>query len=152
MDLIAKYSKWLTLAAAIILILSCFMEWSFYPDLNKSFTGWVSERNIYGKPAKFLTFMAVFAVLAQFLPSLFLKRANLLLMALNLAYAIKTFITFSRCYSVVCPEKQTGIYIMIIASAILMLSAVLPSGKLKAEPGVKLNSGAVPEPGPTPNP
>lgn len=145
---ISSYSKWISLAASIILIVCCFMDWSYYPDLHKSFTGWVSERNVYGKPAKLLSFMAVFAVLAQFLPSLSLKRLNLLLMALNLAYAIKTFITYSRCYSVVCPEKQLGLYIMVIASVVLMVSAVLPSGKLKPEPDTEKQPEAAPQPNP----
>jgi hypothetical protein len=133
MNSFSVYSKWLTLAAALLMIAACFMPWAFYPDLNKSFTGFFSENNIYGKPAKLLIFLALFNVLAQFTNSIFLKRLNLLLMALGLAYAIKSYIVFAECYKGYCPEKKTGIYLMVVASVILLLTAVLPSGKLKTE-------------------
>ena len=44
---IGRYSKWVTLVAAIILVASCFMPWSYYPDLGRSFTGWRTEQNVY---------------------------------------------------------------------------------------------------------
>jgi hypothetical protein len=128
MQTVAKYSKWVTLVAAIILIISCFMSWTYYPDLGKSFTGWFTEGNAYGRPGKWLSFMAVFAVLAQFLPSLFLKRASLLLMGLNAAYAFFTFVKFNRSYSIVNPEPQVGIYVMLVSSLLLLVAALFPSG------------------------
>jgi hypothetical protein len=54
-------------------------------------------------------------------------------MALGLAYAIKSYIVFAECYKGYCPEKQAGIYLMVAASVILLVTAVLPSGKLKTE-------------------
>ncbi|HLO82963.1 MAG TPA: hypothetical protein VK166_18495 [Chitinophagaceae bacterium] len=125
------YSKWVTLAAAILMIIICFMPWAYYPDLKKSFTGFFTENNIYGKPGKLLIFFALFNVLAQFSKSVFLKRANLLLMALNLAYAIKSYIVFAECYKGYCPEKQAGIYLMVVVAGILLMTAVLPSGTIK---------------------
>ncbi len=124
------YSKWVSLAAAMLMVIVCFIPWAYYPDLNKSFTGFFSENNIYGKPGKLLIFFAVFNVLAQFSKSIFLKRANLLLMALNLAYAIKSYIVFAECYKGYCPEKQAGIYLMVFAAVVLLVTAVLPSGTI----------------------
>jgi hypothetical protein len=132
MTLIAKYSKWLTLAAAVLLILSCFMDWAYYPDIQKSFTGWFSEKNVYGKPGKWLTVMAGFAMIAQFLPYLFLKRTNLFLMALNTAYAFFTFVKYTRSYGITNPTAQWGIYLMLISAILLLITAMFPSGKLKA--------------------
>lgn len=134
MKYISKYSKWLTLIAAILLILSCFMDWAYYPDLQKSFTGWFSEKNVYGKPGKWLTVMAVIAVIAQFVPSLFLKRMNLFLMALNTAYAFFSFVKYARSYGITSPSAQAGIYLMLISAVILLVTAVLPSGELKEKP------------------
>jgi hypothetical protein len=131
MNAISRYSKWISLLAAILLILACYLPWAFYPDLNKSFTGFFSENNIYGKPAKWLTVMALFSVICQFLPMIFLKRLNLLLMALNLAYAIKTYIVYAECYRGYCPVKQTGLYLMLMSSIVLMIAAVFPSASIR---------------------
>lgn len=133
MSFIAKYSKWLTLIAAVALILSCFTDWAFYPDIQKSFTGWFSEKNVYGKPGKWLTVMSIFAVIAQFLPYLFLKRTNLFLMALNTAYAFFTFVKYTRSYGITQPTAQWGIYLMLGASLLLLLTAMFPSGQLRSK-------------------
>lgn len=131
MNSISRYSKWVTLLAAIVMIISCYLPWAYYPDLNKSFTGFFSENNLYGKPGKWLTFMAFTSVVCQFVPRISLKRLNLLLMALNLAYAIKTFIVYVECYRGYCPEKQVGIYLMLLSAIVLMITAVFPSAPLK---------------------
>jgi len=128
---IGRYSKWITLIAAITLVAGCFMPWAYYPDLGRSFTGWKTEQNVYGVPGKWFSFMAAFAVLAQFLPSLFLKRASLLFMALNLAYAVFTFVKYNRSYGIITPEIQYGSWVMLVASILLMLAALFPSGTLR---------------------
>jgi hypothetical protein len=133
MNLFSSYSKWITLFAAILMVVACYLPWAFYPDLNKSFTGFFSENNIYGKPAKLLIAFAGFNVLAQFVNSVFMKRVNLLLMALGFAYAIKSYIVFAECYKGYCPQKQIGLYLMVVASAILLITSVLPSGTLKKD-------------------
>jgi hypothetical protein len=133
MNHFSRYSKWVTLFGALLMITACYLPWAFYPDLNKSFTGFFSENNIYGKPAKLLIIFAVFNVLAQFLNSVFLKRVNLLLMALGFAYAIKSYIVYAECYKGYCPQKQVGLYLMVLASAILLITSVLPSGTLKED-------------------
>ena len=79
--------------------------------------------------------MAAFALLAQFLPSLFLKRANLLFMALNLAYAVFTFVKYNRSYGITTPTIQYGSWIMLMSSVLLMLAALFPSGTLKTARG-----------------
>ena len=133
MKILELYSKWIAVVASIMLIISCFMPWAYYPDLDKVFTGFFSEKNLYGKPGKWLTVMAVLSMLCHLLPQVFFKRVNLLLMALNLAYAIKSYIIFAACYHGFCPEKRPGIYLMLAASALLMATAVFPSGKIKVE-------------------
>jgi hypothetical protein len=98
-------------------------------------TGWKTEQNVYGMPGKWFSFMALFSVLAQFIPSLFLKRANLLFMALNLAYAVFTFVKYNRSYGIITPTIQYGSWIMVLASLVLMFAALFPSGTLKPATG-----------------
>jgi magnesium-transporting ATPase (P-type) len=131
MAFFSRYSKWITLLAVLTMVLACFLPWAYYPDLQRSFNGFYSENNIYGKPAKLMITFSLISLLAQFLSFIFLKRLNLLLMALNLAYAIKSFIVFGACYRGICPQKQVGLYLVILASVVLMITATLPSGDLK---------------------
>jgi hypothetical protein len=133
MNLFSRYSKWVTLFGALLMIAACYLPWAFYPDLNKSFNGFFSENNIYGKPAKLLISFALFNVLAQVVNSVFMKRVNLLLMALGFAYAIKSYIVYAECYKGYCPQKQIGIYLMVFASAMLLITSVLPAGKIKQD-------------------
>ena len=131
MKFLEKHSKWIAVLGSALLILSCFLPWAYYPDLDKVFTGFFSEKNTYGRPGKWLTVMAILSLLCHFLPQVFYKRLNLLLMALNLAYAIKSYIIYAACYHGYCPEKRIGIYLMLLSSILLMIAAVLPSGKVR---------------------
>jgi hypothetical protein len=108
------------------------MNWTYYPDIQKSFTGFFSESNIYGKPGKFLIFFAALIIVGFLIPRVWAKRANLLLCTILLAYAIKTFIVYSTCYRGICPQKLPGIWIMLISTIVVLFAALLPNMKLKA--------------------
>jgi hypothetical protein len=124
-----KYSNYIGVAAAILLIIACFMSWAYYPDINKTFTGFFSEKNIYGKPGKFLAFFACISIIFFLIPKVWAKRANLLIAAILVAFSIKSYLLFSNCYQGICPEKKIGIYLMLIAPFLIVLSSLLPSGK-----------------------
>ena len=128
-----KYSKWIGLVACIILIIACFMPWAYYPDINKSFTGFFSQDNSYGKPGKFLVFFAMASIVLIWLPRVWAKRSHLFLAALFTGYAIKSYILFSSCYNAYCPEKKMGIFIMLASSIILLVAAAFPDLKLEEE-------------------
>jgi hypothetical protein len=129
---IPKILHWLGLMACITLIACCFMPWTFYPDINKTFTGFFSEQNIYGKPGVFLVPIAIGAIVLLLLPKLWAKRTNLFWCALGLGYAIKAYINYTSCYGAgFCPEKRTGIYLMLISSIVMLTSAIFPNVDLK---------------------
>ncbi len=121
------------LMACIILIISCFMPWTYHADLGKAFSGFYSFQNQYGKPGKLLVLLALLIFAGMILPKVWAKRANLFIAALQAGYAIKTFALFSSCYNTYCPEKKTGLYLMLISSAIILLSAVFPRLSLRNE-------------------
>ncbi|MDF2191434.1 hypothetical protein [Paraflavitalea sp. CAU 1676] len=125
-----KYSQWIGIGAAILLVISCFIPWAFYPDLNKSFTGFFSENNNYGKPGKVFVVMAVVAIVFFLVPRVWAKRWNLLVGALTLAYAIKSFIVFTGCYKGICPTKLAGIWVMLVSAAGLLVMTLLPDMKV----------------------
>ena len=107
------------------------MPWTYHADIEKFFTGFYSEKNMYGKPAKLLLTFGGITTLCAFLPVLWLKRTAFLAGGLNVAYAIKNFLLFGSCYRGYCPEKQSGLYIMLLSSLVIFIMAFFPDGKVK---------------------
>ena len=110
------------------------MPWTYHEDINKTFTGFFSEKNSYGKPGKFFIFFALVSCVLILLPKVWAKRAHLFLSALFVGFAIKTFILFTSCYNAYCPEKEYGIFLVIISCIIILTVAIFPSMKIEKEP------------------
>ena len=126
-----KYLHWLGIAACITLIVSCFLPWVYYADINQTFTGFYSYQNQYGRPGKLLVILGLTTLVCILLPKLWAKRANLFFSAMLLAYAIKTFILFTSCYNAYCPEKRTGIWLILFLPTLILAAAIFPKLKLK---------------------
>jgi hypothetical protein len=129
-----KNSQWIGIAAALLLIGACFLPWAYFPDLQKDFTGFFSEKNTYGRPGKVFVFLSSIAIIFFLIPKIWAKRANIFVGALTIAFGIKCFLLFTACYKGICPEKKLGIFLVLIASAIMTLAAILPDVKLKDRP------------------
>ena len=125
-----KYYKWIGLCASAALIVSCFIPWTYYADLNKNFTGFFSEQNMYGKPAMFFIFFGTVSILLIYLDTIWAKRIHIFLAALNVGYLIKTYILFTSCYNAYCPEKKFGLYLLILSSVVLMIVSIFPDMKV----------------------
>ena len=126
-----KFSQWIGIAACLLLVVSGFMKWTWYPDIHKYFTGFFSENNIYGKPGKIFIYFTTVAIIFFAIPRIWAKRWNLLVCTIIVAYAIKTFILYTSCYRGVCPVKQPGIWVMLVSAVVILLCALLPDLKLK---------------------
>lgn len=139
--MVPKILHWVGLAACITLIFSCFMPWSYYADATivneaeRTFTGFYSYRNNYGKPGKFLVGIGIIVIILMLLPKIWAKRSNLFVCALGVGYAIKSYILFTSCYNAYCPEKKIGVYLMLIASVVMLVASVFPSLSLRATDG-----------------
>lgn len=125
-----KYYKVIGVLACALLILSCFMPWAYYADLNKTFNGFFSEQNNYGKPGKFFVFFAIASIALINTDKVWAKRVHLFLSALNIGYLIKTYILFTSCYNTYCPEKRTGLYLLILSSVLIMIVSIFPDLKI----------------------
>jgi hypothetical protein len=119
--------------ACVLLAVACFMPWSYYADIKETFTGFYSFQNQYGKPGKFLCMTAIVAFTLMMLPKIWAKRTNLFICALGVGYAVKTYILFTSCYNAYCPEKKSGIYLMMIATLLMLVSSAFPDLKIKKE-------------------
>lgn len=107
------------------------MHWTWYPDLQEYFTGMYSYNNNYGRPGKFLIIAVGVVVLMFVIRKIWAKRINMFLCVLIVAYAIKSFILFSGCYKGICPDKQPGIWIMLISAGVMLLASLFPDMKIK---------------------
>jgi len=127
-----RWMKWLGVASAIILIIACFLPWVSI-SFNYTVSGTKAENINLGKPG-YLHFLFIFFFLVfTLIPKVWAKRANLLVAALNMAWAIRNYFVFTACHGGECPEKQAGIYLIIPVSVLMLLSALFPDLKLKGQ-------------------
>ncbi len=96
-----------------------------------------SEKNMYGKPGKFLIFFSVVSAILILLKKVWAKRVHLFLAALFTGYAIKTYILFASCYNAYCPDKKPGIYLMLVCCIIILVVAIFPDMKAPSKPPPK---------------
>jgi hypothetical protein len=121
-----KYSQWVGIAAALLLVVACMLPWAWYPDINQHFTGFHSESNDYGRPGKVLTFLSVVAIAFYLIPRIWAKRSNMLIGAFALAFAIRCYYVYTACYRGICPEKEAGIFLIVAAAGVMLLTSFLP--------------------------
>ncbi len=126
-----RYMKWLGLLAVVILIVAAFIPWIFIESKNIIVTGVDSTGTNFGKPAYLHLLLSVFFIACTIIPRLWAKRVNLLIVAMNLAWAIRNYFVLSTCFAGECPERRIGIFLTAIASFIMLLSALFPDMKLE---------------------
>lgn len=105
---------------------ACFMSWAYYPDLQKEFTGFFSEQNIYGRPGKVFVFFAVINVVLFLIPRVWAKRANILAAGMAFAFGVKSYILYTACYRGICPERRAGIFLVVLGAVIVLVASLLP--------------------------
>ena len=131
--MILKYLNWIGIAACIMLIISCFLPWVHYADINQNFTGFYSYQNQYGKPGRLFLVLGTLILIFMLLPKVWAKRANHFVSALVVAYAVKSYILFSSCYNNYCPQKLFGIYLMVFCTVLMLLAAAFPKLSINTE-------------------
>jgi hypothetical protein len=133
-----KYSKWIGLVAAVLVIVSCYMVWIDVPSVSLEIGGMHSSgKQNYGRPGLLNLIMAVMAILFFLLPYIFAKRANIFIGAFNIAWSMRNFILLSKCYGGDCPIRKTGLYLLMGASLVLMVMTFLPDLEIGQNPPVE---------------
>jgi hypothetical protein len=128
-----KYYKQIGFLVCLLLIISCFLPWAYYPDIHKSFTGFFSEEDLYGKPGKVFIFFAVASIILIVVDKVWAKRTLIFVAAFNLGYLIRTYILYTTCYRAVCPQKEYGLYLLIFSCVLLLAVSFFPNLKVKEE-------------------
>ncbi|HEX6172046.1 MAG TPA: hypothetical protein VFZ33_20325 [Chitinophagaceae bacterium] len=128
-----RYMKWIGLVAVILLVVSCFMPWVIISSNNIVVSGIDSTGTNFGKPGYTHFVLSFFFIIFHFIPKLWAKRVNLLIVALNIAWAIRNYFIISMCSQGECPEKQIGLWLVMLASVLMLIAALFPDVKLKEE-------------------
>ena len=128
-----RYMKWIGLAAVILLIVSCFLPWVIIDSQKIIVSGVDSTGTNFGKPGYTHFVLGFFFIIFHFIPKLWAKRVNLLIVALNIAWAIRNYFIISMCRVGECPEKQIGLWLVLLASVLILVAALFPDIQLKEE-------------------
>lgn len=128
-----KYYKiWVTLAC-VGLIISSFLPLTYYPDIKETFTGFYTRDNLLGKPGYVFCFFSIISLIIIFINNPIAKYAGIGVAAVNLAFVIKTFTSFTVCYLGTCPQKLLGIYLLLLFAILLLVGTLFPDLKLMSD-------------------
>src|SRR5215207_3598180 len=128
-----RYMKWIGLLALILLVYSCFLPWIIIPSKNIIVSGVDSTGTNFGKPGYAHFVLGLFFIILHLIPKLWAKRVNLLIVALNIAWAVRNYFIISMCREGECPEKQIGLWLVLAASVLMLVAALFPDIQLKEE-------------------
>lgn len=126
-----KYSQIIGVGLCILLVSFSFIPWVYIPSIDKHISGMFTEGTNFGKPAIINIFFSCLAIILFLTPKLWAKRLNLFIVALNLAWTIRNFFVVSSCFAGECPQKQFGLYAVIVLSIGIMAMAMLPKIPVK---------------------
>lgn len=127
-------SQYIAIAAALVLVIACYMPWVQINNPQIVLTGMNTGATRHGKPGLNHFILTFLVLVCTFVPRLWAKRFNLLFAALNFAWAIRNFTVITRCEGGECPVKQWGIYLTIITTFILLVTAFFPNIEIESTP------------------
>lgn len=121
-----RYIFWLGLAAVLLLALACTMPWVLIPSKQLIISGIDAEGTRYGKPGYLHLLLGTFYLIFTLVPAVWAKRANLLVVAFNMAWTIRNFLILSLCRGGECPQRLAGMYLLLLASILMLVAALFP--------------------------
>lgn len=128
-----RYLKWIGVGAAILLVVAGFLPWVGIDFKNLTITGIDTTGTTYGKPAYFHFILAVLFIICSLIQRVWAKRLNLVVTAVNLAWAVRNFFILATCSGGECPQRQIGLWLVLIASLIMLAAALFPDMKISGD-------------------
>lgn len=125
--------KWVGILAVLLQVAAAFLPWVYIESKELTLTGMDTTGTNYGKPSYLHLVFAAFFLLFTLIPRLWAKRVNLLVVALNLAWALRNFFMVASCQGGECPVKKAGLFLSLLASVLMLLSALFPDMRMPAE-------------------
>ena len=129
-----RLNRFVGIAAAIALIVSCFFPWVIIESRNMSVTGVDTTGTNFGKPAFIHFILTAVFLFFHLTPRVWAKRGNLIVSALNFAWAIRNYFIISACRGGECPVKEVAIFVALAAALIMLIAALFPDIELSEKP------------------
>jgi hypothetical protein len=121
-----KFSKWVGVAMALLVIGSCLLPWVYIEPINSTVTGVSAPGTNFGKPGLMNIIVSVLAIFLFLIQRVWAKRTNIFLCAFNLAWTARNFIIIPACAAGDCPTKKIGIFLVALFSIFMMVAALFP--------------------------
>ena len=128
-----RYLKWIGVLSALLLVVACFLPWIHIESKDIIVTGVDAPKTNYGRPGYFNLLMTVFFIVFTLIQRVWAKRANLLVVALNVAWSIRNYFILSTCQAGECPLVQPALYGLLVLSILMLISGLFPDMKLKQD-------------------
>lgn len=119
-----RWMKWFSLAAAALLIISCYNTWVIVGSQQIAISGVDASGTTFGKPGYFSLVLTIAYIILTLIPRLWARRINLFFATLNFAWVIRNYLLLSRCEAGECPQKQTFFYLYILAGVAMLIGAL----------------------------
>jgi hypothetical protein len=117
--------KWLSIAAALVMIASCFFTWIVVPGKAIYISGINAAGTTYGKPGYLNLILGPLFLVLTLVPRVWAKRCNLGVAAINLSWTFRNYLLLARCEAGDCPQVQLMFWVFIGSSVMIMLGALL---------------------------
>jgi len=121
--------KWLGYLGGLLLIAACFMKWVIIEIKQIVVTGVDATGTNFGKPGYLHLILAVLFLFFHSIPRVWAKRANHAVIAINLGWALRNYLIISMCREGDCPAKQSGLYLLVLASILMLVAGLFPNMK-----------------------
>lgn len=132
-----RFLKWAGALAAVLLVISCFLTWITIPSKNILLTGVDTTGTNFGKPGYFHFLTASLFLILHFIPRIWAKRWNLLVIGLNTGWALRNFLLIPACSGGICPNREIGLYLMAFSSVLMLIAGLFPQMKIPVETSAK---------------
>jgi hypothetical protein len=119
------YTRWLTIALAILLIASCYFPWVVIAEKNIVISGVAAEGTRWGRPGYFTILVSAIILLLALIPRIWAQRISIFTAALNIGWTLRNFFVLSACSGGICPERQPAFYAYLILALLLFASIII---------------------------
>ena len=121
-----KYSQVLGVVIAILVMGVCFLPWSIVIERNIVITGVHATGTDFGRPGLMNIVFSLVMILLFCIQKTGAKRTNLFVGAMNFAWAVRNYILVTTCFFGECPQKQIGLFALLIFAFGAMLMTFFP--------------------------
>ena len=101
------------------------MPWMIIESKGLTISGVDTTGTSFGKPAYFHFFWTGLFLAFFVVNRVWSRRTAMVFSAFNLAWAFRNFMLLPACQLGDCPERQTGIYILLVSAILLFITGLL---------------------------